>query len=89
MLLCSISVRRSMEKNPCEECPSMAICRLKVRQCKGFNLWDKLWSFIYDKQEACEKLFDYASLPRPVLNVKRSTDVLTSMQLIYKNEIED
>lgn len=76
---------------PCEKCPAMAICRVKVIGSSGSNLWNKLWTFMYlDKTAECNILFDYIDRVESEkhkewtddVSMKESTNILISMQLL-------
>jgi hypothetical protein len=83
-----------MTHPPCELCPSMVICRMKILNSDGSNLWNKLWTFMYlDKTAECDILFDYIdkltikkqSQWTDDISVKQSTNILISMQLLKED----
>lgn len=73
---------------PCGQCPSMAICRVKVKDTNGTNMWNKLWAFTYVEGKACELLSKYINTDWEEISIKEASKILVSMRLLHKDNYE-
>lgn len=71
---------------PCYQCPCIAICRIKVKQYDGTNMWGRLWNFVFAKE--CDLIYKYTTAHMEHdLSLKDGFDILRCLELIDPSKL--